>query len=1285
MRNLKKFLALALAMIMALSVMSIASAKTYSDSDSVTEKYAEAVQVLTGLEVFQGYSDSTFQPQGNITRAEVAAIIYRVVTGDVSDGNVGLYADYDKFDDVTSTDWFAGYVNYCANAEYVKGVGGNKFNPKGNVTGYEVLAMILRAVGYDQNDEFTGADWKVKVASTARELNITDTVSEVTLGKAVTREVVAELLFRTIAKVPTVTYTSALGYNQYTSINGTTKNPTLGEKTFSLVSIDGVVTANEYADLYSGSALAAGKTEIDGTVYAVSTELTDIGESRVGWAYGKDKTVIYIADSGKNTVFETGAETNLANFKQVTGLTDSALYLINFDSSYDWAYRANILITYSTTGAIADAVRITSGSQLSWTDFGNIRSIFNATYENGWVIVGTKASTANNADNLKNDISNDIGFWEFVNTYLTYIDNANTFTTSVNGDWLKVIDNDGDGVAEYVFKTEAVMAKVVSLTSKGVLTLKDDVTNHDDTLTVVYGGTRNTPFTTEDELAAGDVVLYTVIDGTCYVQLAESFTGKVDKYTYKTNVLTVDGKDYEGSGIEEHTGLLSDLNSAAKNTSYTYYKDWFGYIRAFAVPAADANSLVLLTDAYFQTGRTQNTYAVAAYLDGAVGDYDVADNNAGFINGAGDNNSWGKLNPYADDDTEGGANDNTDLTGAALTNVARYSKDGTTLTLSAVKTYTVNGRGQTTGIATDYVDLNETDLTAGQRTYTGAYVIDADDAAAGYSVDGATAAQVAADATAANVRVQANNNTVFYYVSYLRGSAVVTSVTGYANTLAVSDAVYGINAVYAVASNTNADSSSDPYWVADVIVIETDEPVAATTNSVVFGYNVLNKTVKDFGYLESILSDASLGELDVVSVNGVAAGNTINYNGTSYTTIPTVAFYVNAQLKDSTDSYITTIQSGFAARGIYVAKADRVNLLNDYVVALDARHTELGITDSTVVYDITDTSRGVKIAKEVTTKDADGNTLKIETGETYVIYTNAKNEVIYAIHVDTDATGAVTDTVMSGLYNLIYNDANPAAPVDALTAARNEAKQTLRDFIAVIGGNVNDTQTSAIVADLDALIDFRTTVDSVNAVFNDDGNALGETYNGDTYTSTADEWVNTTYGALKNYVTASGTASGNLKTDVMNAVTYDTNALATAKTTGKAAIVTAAAAANNAAGKTVVTAADVAAAQNAIDATTTAADETTVEAAQVNAIYDKAITSIVSSLKTNGVTLANGTTVSTTTIASAVTGTNTDFTATASNLLDLGTEATCDIEISFTAGGTAQTAEGVRVTVAAAP
>ncbi len=148
--------------------MVMGTGAAFSDEDEFSPQYQEAAEVLTNLKVIQGYEDgSYFLPQRNITRAQVATMIYRAATGDVNDTQVGQYVDYDQFNDVSATDWHAGYVNYCANAELIKGFTPDTFGPNKNVTGYQVLAMILRAVGYDQNDEFTGSGWEIRTASIA--------------------------------------------------------------------------------------------------------------------------------------------------------------------------------------------------------------------------------------------------------------------------------------------------------------------------------------------------------------------------------------------------------------------------------------------------------------------------------------------------------------------------------------------------------------------------------------------------------------------------------------------------------------------------------------------------------------------------------------------------------------------------------------------------------------------------------------------------------------------------------------------------------------------------------------------------------------------------------------------------------------------------------------------------------------------------------------------------------------------------------------------------------------
>ena len=240
---MKKLLAMVLALVMTLSLAVSANA-AFKDADKVSDTYEEAVAVLNGMGVFKGYEDGTFKPEGDITRAEVAAIVYRVYTQDVKDAKASLYATYNKFSDMNGAGWAKGYIGYCANAELVKGYPNGTFQPSGKVTGYEVLAMILRAIGYDKNNEFSGADWALHVAQTAQQAGVLKNVKGVDLNAPATRELVAELLFRAIADAPMVTYTAAFGY-QTVSFSGSKNdsklfkdNETLGHKNFELTPHD---------------------------------------------------------------------------------------------------------------------------------------------------------------------------------------------------------------------------------------------------------------------------------------------------------------------------------------------------------------------------------------------------------------------------------------------------------------------------------------------------------------------------------------------------------------------------------------------------------------------------------------------------------------------------------------------------------------------------------------------------------------------------------------------------------------------------------------------------------------------------------------------------------------------------------------------------------------------------------------------------------------------------------------------------------------------------------------
>ena len=376
---MKKLLAMVLALVMTLSLAVSANA-AFKDVKDIDETYAESAAVLNGLGVFKGYEEKdgtfSFQPKNAITRAEVAAIVYRIYTQDVKDTYVKNYETYNKFGDMAGAGWAKGYIGYCANAALVKGYPNGTFVPSGKVTGYEVLAMILRAVGYDKNGEFTGTDWALHVAEIAERQGILDNVKGVDLNAPATREVVAELLFQAI-QVPMVTYTAAFGY-QNVSLNEKAdnkifaKNKTLGDA-FNLTSYKGYITYNAKKeamvltekgektaddvivtvadqDVFDagryGHVWATKTTAITDVFYDDSLLATKYESWNVNWT-NKDKSD-FIAKEGDMNYFLNGKEVKADDIKAALAVkgSEKALYDIDADGDIDTVIVINPTVDY---------------------------------------------------------------------------------------------------------------------------------------------------------------------------------------------------------------------------------------------------------------------------------------------------------------------------------------------------------------------------------------------------------------------------------------------------------------------------------------------------------------------------------------------------------------------------------------------------------------------------------------------------------------------------------------------------------------------------------------------------------------------------------------------------------------------------------------------------------------------------------------------------------------------------------------------------------------------------
>ena len=202
MRNLKKFLALVLALMMVVSVMVTVSAKDYTDQADIN--YDEAVAVMSAVGVIEGDEKGAFNPAGTLTREQAAKLVTYMILGKDAANKLGTPTD--PFDDVKADSWAAGSIAYCANAGLIDGDGQGHFYPTLNVNGYQFAKLMLGVLGYKSDiEQFTKTGWEINVAAIAlKEADLTAD-STIDLSKELTREEAAQMAFNTI-KANTVTY-----------------------------------------------------------------------------------------------------------------------------------------------------------------------------------------------------------------------------------------------------------------------------------------------------------------------------------------------------------------------------------------------------------------------------------------------------------------------------------------------------------------------------------------------------------------------------------------------------------------------------------------------------------------------------------------------------------------------------------------------------------------------------------------------------------------------------------------------------------------------------------------------------------------------------------------------------------------------------------------------------------------------------------------------------------------------------------------------------------------------
>ncbi len=186
MKNLKKVLALVVALTMVLGTVAFAG---YTDVAEDSSEYT-AVSTLSSLGILTGYEDGSFNPTGDITRAEFCAVVCRALGAKVSGSAVT------GFSDVPADHWASAYISYVAGLGIVNGMGDGTFAPDANVTFEQAVKMLVVALGFEPMAAQKGG-YPTGYMVVANTYGITEAISAVQDAPA-SRAIVSQLVYNAL-------------------------------------------------------------------------------------------------------------------------------------------------------------------------------------------------------------------------------------------------------------------------------------------------------------------------------------------------------------------------------------------------------------------------------------------------------------------------------------------------------------------------------------------------------------------------------------------------------------------------------------------------------------------------------------------------------------------------------------------------------------------------------------------------------------------------------------------------------------------------------------------------------------------------------------------------------------------------------------------------------------------------------------------------------------------------------------------------------------------------------
>ena len=190
MRNLKRALSLLLSSTMVLGMLVMgSSAASYTDVTS--KENVEAIEVLKAVGVMTGDENGNFNPNKQVTRAEMAVVMANLLDLKVEDFKGASL----PFTDVP--EWAVPYVAACYADGITAGISATEYGSNNSVTTAQAALMMMKALGYFQYSRDFGSDWQVATVKQGSKIDLFNGI-EAGASAAMTRNDVAQIALNTL-------------------------------------------------------------------------------------------------------------------------------------------------------------------------------------------------------------------------------------------------------------------------------------------------------------------------------------------------------------------------------------------------------------------------------------------------------------------------------------------------------------------------------------------------------------------------------------------------------------------------------------------------------------------------------------------------------------------------------------------------------------------------------------------------------------------------------------------------------------------------------------------------------------------------------------------------------------------------------------------------------------------------------------------------------------------------------------------------------------------------------